>query len=122
VGKNGCTSEMIDIAVSSEGVLTVRSQPLRLPYPVHVAGVSAGRIVVLYDPDSGLRGFGQFHNLIALDDDGGFLWEADLPTTMSGDCYYAVISWLPLVASSTQSYRCSIDSVTGKIVEATFYK
>lgn len=76
--------------------------------------------VVLLDPDGQVSVAGQFHNLVALDRSGHRLWEAELPTTTTGDAYYAIASRSPLIALSVQSYDCKIDPTTGRLLEKTF--
>jgi hypothetical protein len=79
-------------------------------------------VVVLFDPDAFIRKFGQFHNLIAADHQGKRLWDAELPTTSSGDCYYKATPGSPITAYSMMSYICKIDPVSGKILGTTFTK
>lgn len=93
-----------------------------LEYPILDAHEYDDLIVVLFDPDANIRKWGQFHNLIALSKNGERLWEAERPTTETGDSYYAVTSWTPLVALSLRSYECEIDPKTGVIIKWLFYK
>ena len=46
--------------------------------------------LVLFDPDSNIRKFGQFRNLVALGRDGSLAWIAELPETTTGDHYYSL--------------------------------
>lgn len=80
------------------------------------------KIIVLLDPDSESGKFGQFHNLIALDEAGKWLWIAELPTTESSDTYSRVSSKDPLIVDSFSSYACEIDEHTGRIKSKTFFK
>jgi ABC-type transport system substrate-binding protein len=50
------------------------------------------------------------------------LWTAELPTTNTGDSYYRIVSYRPLVAYSICSYECEIDLDTGRILRRSFFK
>lgn len=89
-------------------------------YPVYDARKVGDILLVLYRPES-FRG-GQFRNLVAFDLSGCEIWRAELPTNMSMDAYYQLVSEDPIVADSYCSYRCTIDSATGKIVKMQFFK
>lgn len=93
-----------------------------LAHPIDDAFVHDDVVIVLFDPDSRFRRFGQFHNLIAIDRVGQLRWEAELPTSTTGDRYYKLASRDPIVAYSTQSFDCVIDAQTGRIVTKTFTK
>jgi hypothetical protein len=95
---------------------------IELDYPILEVYQLADRILVLYDPDTYNLAFGQFKNLLCLNLKGGKLWEAELPTTQSGDCYYKIKSVNPLIAYSINSYICEIDIVSGKILNKEFIK
>ena len=94
--------------------IVVGDAKITAPHPVVYAAALGSRVVVLYDPDSRLEKFGQFNNLVALTHAGEEIWEAELPTTMSGDSYYEVVSVSPLRARSVKSYECVIDPGTGR--------
>lgn len=81
-----------------------------------------GKVIVLFDPDEYIPKVGQFNNLIALDINGNKLWEAELPTTETGDCYFKILSNSPIKAKSFKSYNCEIDVDTGKIISKEFTK
>jgi len=110
-----------DIKIES-GKLYLRGESVETEYPVINAFSESGRTIVLFDPDSYTEKFGQFPNLIALDNEGQKIWTAQLPTTQSGDRYFQVRSTAPLIANSIYSYRCEIDSDTGRIRQKDFYK
>ena len=95
-----------------------KNQSFEVEYDVAKAVGVKGRVVVLYNPDSVKRG--QFRNLVAFSDAGEKIWEAELPTTMSSDCYYDIFSIKPLVVGSFCSFRCTIDLSSGKIIEKEF--
>lgn len=102
--------------------ITVGDAKITAPHPVVYAAALGSRVVVLYAPDSWREKFGQFNNLVALTHAGEEIWEAELPTTTSGDSYYEVVSVSPLRARSVKSFECVIDPRTGKILEKTFLK
>jgi hypothetical protein len=91
-------------------------------HPVSDAFLADGKVIILFDPDSYNAKFGQFQNLIALSPEGVVLWAAELPTTISSDRYYRIVSRVPLLADSTQSFECEIDLSTGKIQQKSFFK
>lgn len=79
--------------------------------------------LVLLNPDSNMKEWGQFKNLIGVDEQGTILWKADLPTTITGDTYHSLeIRDDKIYAYSWCSYECCIDPVTGKILNKTFTK
>jgi hypothetical protein len=111
------------IALSFSGnVITVNGNNIKLDYPIQTAFLLGDKIIVLYDPDSYVPKFGQFQNLLAIDLNGKEIWKAELPTTMTGDCYYKIASKNPLKAYSFKSYECEIDLDTGRIKNKTFLK
>ncbi len=89
-------------------------------YPVQDARQAGDILLVLYRPES-FRG-GQFRNLVAFDLSGCEIWKAELPTSMGMDAYYQLVSENPIVADSYCSYRCTIDTSTGKIIKKEFFK
>ena len=91
-------------------------------YPVKTAFRIEDKIIVLYDPDSDTKKFGQFPNLIAFSLQGEKLWIAKLPTNESGDAYVEIESTEPLVAYSWKGFHCSIDISNGKILEKRYVR
>jgi len=89
-------------------------------YPVYDARQAGSILLVLYRPES-VR-IGQFRNLVAFDLSGCEVWRAELPTSMSMDAYYQIVSENPIVADSYCSYRCMIDEATGNILKKEFFK
>lgn len=91
---------------------------------------SDGRIIVLLDPNAYLRdpGYGKerrrgqdpFRNLRAISMSGDLLWKAEFPE--AADYYYKIVDRNPLTALSFSSYRCVIDTATGRIVRKEFFK
>lgn len=99
-----------------------RGRRFDFEYPVRAAFWLNASLVVLFDSDARLEKFGQFPNLIAVDESGKRLWVAELPTTKTGDHYYRIASTEPLVAYSFSSYDCEIDVDTGRIRTREFTK
>ena len=93
-----------------------------LPYPIDDSIEYIDLVIVLFSPDSAPKNYGQFHNLVALDRSGQLQWEAQLPTSNTGDRYYKIASKEPLVVYSTQSYDCTISPQTGGILAKVFTK
>ena len=112
---------MIDIQFV-ENSITVNSKKFDLAYPIKTAFALDDKVIVLFDPDSYIPKFGQFQNLIALNGMGNEIWKAELPTTLSGDCYYEIASKNPLKVYSFKSYECEIDLDTGKLKNKIFFK
>ncbi len=106
----------------SKNTVTIAGVTITLEYMVLVAFELMGKVIVLFDPDEYIPKFGQFNNLIAIDIDGNKLWEAELPTTETGDCYFKISSQNPIKAISFKSYNCEIDADTGKIISKAFTK
>ena len=103
--------------------LVVGRKSFRMAHPVKDAFTVAALVIVLFDADSVTNKFGQFANLIAIDPlTGDQVWEAELPSTTTGDHYYKVASHDPLIAYSVQSFVCTIDATTGKITDKEFVK
>jgi hypothetical protein len=104
-------------------VLQVGAVKLIQPYPIDEAFWVGDVVVLLYSPDSEHSKFGQFANLIAIDPEtGDEIWQAELPTTTTGDRYYNVASHEPLVVRSVKSFVCTIDPETGRIINKQFVK
>lgn len=102
--------------------LLVGNRTIQAPYPVRDAFMHDNRVIVLYELDSHRQSFGQFRNLVALTPDGEELWTADLPSSITGECYYEIASRHPLVVYSFHSFECEIDQTSGKIVRKAFLK
>lgn len=108
--------------VSSGSRLIVGDHMVELEYPIQEAFALEDKILVLYSPDAYQRDFGQFPNFVAFTPSGTKLWTAELPTTMTGDRYYEVSSWAPLVARSVYSFECELESSSGRIISKRFLK
>ena len=119
------------MAVSFSGKnLTVNGRTIKLAWPILAAVEHGAKTFVLLDPDMYLadpqykarcaRGAPAIRNLIALDDNGAILWEADLP--QPADYFYKITSVVPLLAYSFSSYSCEIDTDSGKITRKVFVK
>lgn len=102
--------------------ILINGKTLELEYPAINAFRIDDIIVVLFDPESYTKKYGQFHNLIAIAPSGKVLWKAELPTTTSGDRYYKIVSQKPLISLSVYSMKCEIDSATGRISARSFFK
>ena len=76
--------------------LEIDGKVLETPFPVEKAWLDGGYVIVLFDPESNMRKFGQFPNLVAYSPDGREIWKAELPTHESGDCYLRIVSERPL--------------------------
>ncbi len=112
---------MTDINYSKDTV-TISGLTIQFNYIVMMAFEVMGKVIVLFDPDELIPKFGQFNNLIAIDMHGIKLWEAELPTSDTGDCYYKISSKSPLRAISYKSYICEIDLNSGRIISKSFTK
>lgn len=112
----------LDIRFAGES-LAVDGKRFRMAHPVEDAFALSTFVIVLFVPDSVSIPFGQFSNLIAIDPSTGErVWEAELPSTTTGDRYYKVASRDPLVVYSVKSFVCTIDPRTGNISEREFVK
>ena len=111
---------------SHDRVVVVDGAELCMEYPVREAFALGDRVIVLLDPDGYLkdpsyprerrRGVDPLRNLRAYTPAGELLWEAEFPE--AADYYYRIVERDPLAALSFSSFRCRIDSATGRIVEA----
>ena len=106
----------------SKNTVVINSMPINLKYKIAVAFEKNGIVIVLFDPDEYIPKFGQFRNLVGLNCQGTKLWEAELPTNETGDCYFKIRSQYPLKAISFKSWICEIDIRTGKIISKCFTK
>lgn len=93
-----------------------------MEFPIADAFQHGTLAIVLFAPDSDLRNYGQFRNVVAVDREGNLVWTAELPTTTTGDCYYKIGKRDPLTLYSTQSYDVVVNAETGRIIEKTFTK
>jgi hypothetical protein len=94
------------------------------------ARISGGIVLVLIDPDSYLTdpeyrrkrraGLAAVRNLRAFSISGAVLWEAELPE--EADYYHKIVNVDPIDVDSFSSFRCRIDSRTGRIVSKRFMK
>jgi hypothetical protein len=119
------------MSISFQGkALVIDGHSIELAWPVLDAIEDAGKVFVLFDPDSYLsdpsykvtrrQGAPAIKNLIALTKAGVKLWEAETPD--SSDYYYRLTSTEPLVANTFSSYRCEIDPDSGAIKKREFLK
>jgi hypothetical protein len=100
------------------------------PWPVMDAFDDGHRIIALLNPDAYLTdpvykakrrsGMLPNRNLLAYSYEGRLLWEAEFPSDV--DYYYRISSRQPLLVNSFSSFRCEIDSATGKITRKEFFK
>lgn len=81
-------------------------------------------LIVLFDPDSFIPKVGQFRNLVAIRRTGELLWEGQLPTTTTGDCYLTVeyVDKHRLRARAFSSFVVDLDALTGLIEGKEFVK
>lgn len=118
-------------AVTFDGdIVRIDGKPVRMEFMVRDAFWSAGRAVVLLDPDAFLddpvwggarrKARGPVRNLRAYAPSGELLWEAEQPET--DDHYYMIEARDPLVALSFSAYRCDLDLATGRILACTRLK
>jgi hypothetical protein len=91
-----------------------------LEFPIDDAFEHEDLVIVFFAPDSNPKKFGQFHNVVAVDRNGNRVWEADLPTSNTGDRYYKIANRSPLTLYSTQSYDVVLDPASGHIIEKRF--
>ena len=119
------------MSISFQGsTLLIDGKPIQQPWTVLDAIEHADKIFVLFDPDSYLlnssykilrrQGAPVIRNLIAIDKNGRKLWDGELPDT--SDYYYRICSAMPLVVNSFSSFRCEIDTYSGKIKSREFVK
>ena len=113
---------MSDVHFAGES-LSIDGRRFTLPHPIDDAFRLGDVVVVLFAPDAVMCTFGQFPNLVAVDPhDGSQVWQAELPTTETGDKYHMIAARRPLVAYSVASFECTIDPATGRILEKVFTK
>ncbi len=106
------TAEMMELRFLGN-VPLVGDRDIPCEYPIEDAFLDDSRIVVLFDPDQRPSNtFGQFPNLVAIGTNGRPLGTAELPRTISGDCYHRIVSHEPLIAYSVCSYEREIDPTT----------
>jgi len=102
--------------------IKINGRVLNLEFAIRDAVEKDHSFFVLFDPNANIRKWGQFPNLICLDNNGTKVWTAKLPTTDTGDSYYKLASTDPLTVYSVKSYSCVIDEKTGKILSQEFFK
>jgi hypothetical protein len=111
----------------------IDGKAVEVPSPIREAFALKGEVIVLMDQFADLKGpildirevrsAPKGTNLFCYSSDGVVLWKAELPTEGNAeDYYYRVSSRSPLVVNSFSSYRCEIDSATGKIIRKDFFK
>ena len=105
----------------SNGKLEVNGVAWELDYPVLDAFAYDSNVIVLFDPDAGLK-IPNFANLVCYGNDGEKIWVAELPTNKTADTYCGIISRSPLLLYSFCSYDVEIDPNTGKIIKQNFTK
>ncbi|WP_440617451.1 hypothetical protein [Cysteiniphilum sp. 6C5] len=112
--------------------LYINDKKIQLPYVIREAFERENKVIVLFDSDLSTNPTQpkKFHNLVAYDLNGNELWKAELPIhdaygevqELDWDDYWGVWNMDSLKASSSSSYRCTIDSKTGKIINKIYYK
>jgi hypothetical protein len=80
------------------------------------------KLILLLGPDDNYPRNCAFRNILAIDNDGEVVWQAELPTKKDADGYWKIESVQPLVAMSFCSYECELDESSGRIIRKTFYK
>ncbi|MGI4851120.1 MAG: hypothetical protein ACRYGR_04200 [Janthinobacterium lividum] len=73
-----------------EKILNINEKKFDFEFPIKKVIQFNDIYLILLDPDSNMRKFGQFPNLLGLDYNKGIIWRAELPTTVTGDCYYTL--------------------------------
>ena len=106
----------------SDDMIEFGGKKIKLEYPIFDAFAQDDKIIILFNPDSYKKKFGQFPNLIAISRTGEIIWTAELPTNSSGDRYYQLSSRIPLTVDSIFSFECEIDVGTGKILKKSFHR
>jgi len=94
------------------------------------AQANARIVLVLIHPDSYLTdpeyrrkrraGLAAVRNLRAFSTSGAALWEAEMPE--QADYYHKIVSLDPIEVDSFSSFRCRVDSRTGRILSKRFLK
>lgn len=113
---------MIDYKIENES-LRLGDMRIDFDYPIEKVLPYKGIYLVLLDPNSHKKKWGQFPNLFGVSPIIGILWKAELPTTNTGDSYHSVeIINDKINAYSWCSYECFIDPNTGRIIERNFTK
>jgi hypothetical protein len=120
---------MIKVSHRGNEVL-INGNGVKLEYDVREAFELDGQVIVLLDPNAYLqdpgygkerrRGDSALRNLRALSTAGHLLWEAEFHE--AADYYYKIVDRYPLTALSFSSFRCVIDSATGRILSKEFCK
>lgn len=95
--------------------------PCEMPHPILDSRKIGDRILILYDYMDYPR-YKQARNLLAYDFDGNELWTAEHPTNTTADSYVSFHSTEPLWVWNFASYKCRIDTETGKLIEKVFTK
>ena len=93
-----------------------------LAYPITTAVQVGDLVLVLYDPGASKQKFGVFENVVGLSLDGHTRWEAQLPSSTTGDRYVELAVGDQIVAYSWSGFRCVLDADSGRIVSAEFLR
>lgn len=120
---------MIDLEVKGN-IVVADGNSINIGAQVLDARISRGIVLVLIDPDSYLTdpeyrrkrraGMAAVRNLRAFSVSGDLLWEAEMPE--KADYYHKIEKIDPIEVDSFSSYRCRLDSKTGRIVSKCFMK
>jgi hypothetical protein len=105
-----------------DGQLFIDGECVQTRFPVLLAVALSDVVVVVLDPDANLGGSGTFANLIAYDSAGSQRWIAQTPTTNTGDCFLSIESVEPLTALSWSGFLCTVDPLTGTLIDRQFVK
>ena len=105
-----------------KNTIEINERKIELEHTISDVWCQGQCFFVLFARDETIQKWGQFPNLICINDCGSKLWTAELPTTDTGDRYYKIVSIDPLRAYSVKSFSCVIDEKTGKILSKEFFK
>ncbi len=100
--------------------LTVERRTLHMPHKILDAGRFPLGVVVVFDYME-LPKHKRCENLWALDLNGNRLWVAEAPDSPANS-YVNLVSTEPLKAWNFACFVCTLDSVSGRLVEAEFTK
>lgn len=111
-------------------IVVVNGNTISVGSPILDAQAGPGMVLVLINPDSYLKdpdyrrkrraGLDAVRNLQAFSLSGVKLWDAEMPE--DADYYYKIVNTDPIEVDSFSSFRCRIDSRTGKIISKRFMK
>lgn len=104
-------------------ILKSKGADIKFGFPIEQILAAENLFIVLLDPRSDKKNWGQFPNLFGVDFFGNIIWRAELPTTDTGDTYFDVqLDDGKLIADSVRSFSCEIDPLNGKIKQKIFFK